>query len=111
MIIFVIANALTISCADGIAVVDQEVYTVKYHQTVVWKADFPFVPSFDSSGNEHIPSEPDTAAPTTPTPDMRQDATRSHQRQLPASQLRVGRNIYSIRTDQCFGDPVVIVER
>ena len=111
MIIFVMANALTISCADGVAVVDQEEYAVKYHQTVVWEADFPFVLSFDSSGNEHLESAPEVSTPTSPTSDPRRDAAQRHQRQLPATRLRVGRNVYSIRTDQCFGDPVIIVER
>ncbi|QGX40099.1 hypothetical protein [Permianibacter aggregans] len=111
MIILVIANALTISCADGVAVVDQEEYAVKHHQTVVWQADFPFVLSFDSSGNEHLESAPEVATPTTPATGNRHDAAQRHQRQLPATRLRVGRNVYSIRTDQCFGDPVIIVER
>lgn len=94
MIGILMAAALSVQCVDGVATVDPEVYEVDRNEVIEWRGDFAFKLSFDSPGNDKLPSH-------------KKDG--EHVRTLPAARLRVGRNTYSVESDDCFGDPVIIV--
>ncbi|MBD8526762.1 hypothetical protein [Pseudomarimonas arenosa] len=87
-------SALSVQCVDGLATVDPEVYEAERNEVIEWQADFAFRLSFDSEGNGNLPSH-------------KKDG--KHVRTLPAARLRVGENTYSVESDDCFGDPVIIV--
>jgi hypothetical protein len=94
MLALALSAALMINCDDGVAVVDKEEYTVDAHEVIEWRAPFPFELDFDSPGNKHLKSHP---------------KGDHHERKLGAASLRKGRNTYAISSDECEGDPVIIV--
>lgn len=89
------SSAIMIQCVDNVAVVDQEVFTVKRNQVIEWHAPFAFSLDFDSEGNKGLKSH---------------EKGDMHERKLGAASLKMGRNIYTIKAKDCDGDPIIIVE-